>query len=520
MQILMVAAENDAIPGGKVGGIGDVVRDVPPALAATGHHVNVVTPSYGAFSKQSGAKLHSQITIQFWGSSQTVDVYTVPGTQQHKNVTYWVLEHSFFSQGGPGAIYCNDPSNRPFATDATKFALFSCAVAKAVLENTFGQVDVMHLHDWHAALVSVLRAFHPDYTKLKKIKTVYTIHNLALQGVRPFANDESSLQNWFPELEYDAEKIQDPRATNCINPMRAGINLCDKVHAVSPTYAEEILLPSNPEIGFFGGEGLETDLHKAKKEKRLYGILNGCEYPKQSSRSLSFKNLLLECENALLKWISKTEIVDSAHLIASRRLAQWMSEYKSLKRPFILTSVGRITDQKVLILRQKLANGESVLDKLLNRLGKEGVFILLGSGNNELEQFLTQAAGAHENFLYLKGYAAALPHGLYKSGDLFLMPSSFEPCGISQMLAMRSGQACLVHGVGGLVDTVNNENGFVFSGEGLHSQGENLLKSFDAALEMKLNKPEQWKNLSKAASKSRFLWSDVVEQYTRLLYQK
>lgn len=527
----MVAAENDALPGGKVGGIGDVVRDIPVALATAGHEVDVITPGYGAFSKLPGSKSAGAIDVKFRGKAETVEIYNVPSKNPDKNVRLWVLEHPLFAAGGAGAIYCDEQNDGPFATDANKFALFSVAVAGAIVDKYFGALDVLHLHDWHAAMVAILRSFDPVYKKLQSVHTVYTIHNLALQGVRPLADDESSLYAWFPELEYDRELIRDPRAPHCVNPMRAGINLSDKVHAVSPTYALEIQSESDYEQGFFGGEGLHEDIKRAAKEYRLQGILNGCEYPGPAAKALSAPDLFLLCEKQLLEWIGRGPTVQSAHLIASRRLAHLVSSSKgdsksrspgkSQKRqPILITSVGRITNQKALLLRQAMPDGETALDHLLTALGDRGVLILLGSGDSELEQFLTEVASRRTNFVFLKGYGEAIAHSLYSSGDLFLMPSSFEPCGISQMLAMRAAQPCLVHSVGGLGDTIKDGvDGFSFGGDSLTSQAANMISRFEEALEIRICKPARWKKISRAAADARFLWSTIAEQVENLLYR-
>jgi len=153
MNIVMAAAENGAIEGGKVGGIGDVVRDIPLALADAGHTVQVVCPAYGLFCKRPEAILKAELSVAFAGKSEIVQVFSYKSA--HTKVKYWVLEHPIFALGGIGAVYCNDPDNRPFATDAIKFALFSAAVAEAVIQNVFAKVDVLHLHDWHAALIAV-----------------------------------------------------------------------------------------------------------------------------------------------------------------------------------------------------------------------------------------------------------------------------------------------------------------------------------------------------------------------------
>ncbi|OUS24710.1 hypothetical protein A9Q98_13375 [Thalassotalea sp. 42_200_T64] len=523
MKILMAAAENDALPGGKVGGIADVVRDIPLALANIGQQVDVVMPGYGSFSKLSGAQHITSLQVMFAGQQQAIDIFKIKLDDAEKDaqgkVTQWVIEHPLFAIGGHGNIYCDDPDNRPFATDATKFALFSAAVAKAIISQVFGKIDVLHLHDWHTAMVSVLRAFDPEYQQLQSIKTVYTIHNLALQGIRPIDGDESSLKAWFPYLSYQQGTINDPRYPHCFNPMRAGINLSDKVHAVSPTYAKEILLASNSEQGYFGGEGLEHDLGFAADSGRLHGILNGCEYPSKTIKRLTLTEVMRLCEHELMKWLANKPLVDSAHLIAMTRIKQLASQ-KIKSKPLVLTSVGRITDQKVRLFQQPMANGETALEQLLTILGDAGVFILLGSGDSKLEDFLTKVAAKKSNFIFLKGYSEALSESMYSSGDLFLMPSSFEPCGISQMLSMRAGQPCLAHSVGGLRDTISHgKNGFTFIGDNPQLQAENMLRCFQSVLDKKQNTPKEWQTISTNAFKSRFLWRDVAQDYLKYLYR-
>ncbi|MFW2367601.1 MAG: glycogen synthase [Desulforhopalus sp.] len=514
----MVASENDALPGGKVGGIGDVLRDIPPALGDLGHRVHVITPDYGVFSQLPGAEPRGSVQILFAGKTERVDLCTVPAKNPHENVLLWVLEHPLFAGEGGGVIYCDDPADRPFATDATKFALFCSAVCQAIADGHFGILDVLHLHDWHAAMVAILLEYDEQYHLLQGFHSVFTIHNLALQGIRPLSGDDSSLEVWFPHLKYDHRLIHDPRVTHCINLMRSGVNLCDKVHAVSPSYAQEILIPSNADQGFFGGEGLENDLQRAAEDGRLHGILNGCEYPRKQEKVLPLSELLLQCEKELLAWIAAKPTVESAHLISLQCLTRrWVSHTST--QPFLLTSVGRITEQKVRILRQEMANGQSALEQLLDILGEDGIFLMLGSGDLELELFFTQVAARKQNFIFLKGYSESLASSLYESGDLFLMPSSFEPCGISQMLAMRAGQPCLVHGVGGLRDTVkNNKNGFVFSGKSPMMQAMRMLESCEAILELHDTHSEQWQEISMRAAKERFLWSDVAKEYISSLY--
>ena len=159
---------------------------------------------------------------------------------------------------------------------------------------------------------------------------------------------------------------------------------------------------------------------------------------------------------------------------------------------------------------------------ILEGLGKEGIYILLGTGNQEYEDFLTEIASQFDNFVFLNGFGSEdCASALYANGDLFLMPSSYEPCGISQMLAMRDAQPCLVHKVGGLKDTViDGVNGFVFEGDSIYEQVDNLVLSCRKAIELKLNHPTTWQEICQKAQKSRFLWKDSVSQYLENVYNQ
>lgn len=525
--ILMVAAENDALPNAKVGGIGDVVRDIPIALAREECQVQVVLPDYGHFSKMPSTQKIAAFQVNFAGKQEEVHLFKVKGKQLLQSyldevgpaITYWALGHSYFSPCGDGAVYCNDGSERPFATDASKYAFFCAAVAQVCVEGGFGQLDVVHLHDWHAALILVLREYDPAYASLKNLPMVYTIHNLSLQGVRPFSGDGSSLETWYPHLNYDRSRICDPRATHCINPMRAGITLADKIHTVSPSYAQEIQRPSLTARGIYGGEGLEQDLMLANAQGKLIGILNGCEYPEGRKYKIENKNNLANIIiESLIGWVSKSPVVASCHWMAQKRIYLWL---QNKERGFIVTSVGRITGQKVRLFKEIVdkSTGASLLDAILERLGTNGAFFLLGSGTAEYEQFFLEISARHPNFIYLQGYSDALSQALYNNGDLFIMPSSFEPCGISQMLAMRAGQPCLVHAVGGLNDTVEDGvTGFSFSGQDSVEQAQNCAQKFADILALHDSNPKAFQKIATAAKAARFSWEQVAKDYIDKLY--
>ncbi len=523
MHIAMIAAENGALQGGKVGGIGDVIRDVPIALSERGHHVSVITPGYQSLAKKNASSLLASVEVVFCGKPETVTIFRVdtPSVEVSENAgepTHYIFEHPLFASCGEGAIYCNDHEG-PFATDAHKFALFCLAVCQSIVESRFESIDVLHLHDWHAALVAVLRRYMPAFKSLRAITTVYTIHNLSLQGVRPLTGHYSSLHSWYENLTLDLSLLQDPNYRDCVNLMRSGINLSDRVHAVSPNYAQEILLASDYSRGYIGGETLEKDLQRVSAEGKLFGILNGCDYRKPPAPHRSRAQLLDLIEKTLMSWVGDQFVVPAAHFYAQLRIAQLRRRRKPI--PTTLTSVGRVTAQKARLFIEEVSDEKggrvSAIDSLLHNLG-DGLFIMIGSGEEKYEHFFTATMAKHNNFLFLQGFSEDLADALYAAGDLFLMPSSFEPCGISQMLAMRAGTPCIVHAVGGLSDTVvQGVNGFSFSGDTQQEQAENMLRAVHSACATTLN-PELWLALRRNASNARFSWDEVITRYINDLY--
>ena len=507
----MVAAENDALANAKVGGVADVIRDAPRALAAQGVTVDVVIPDYGF--ELGERHFLGEITVAFNSAPYVLSLFEIP--QAQTGVKQIVISHPLLSQSQ--SIYCNDTGDRPFATDATKFALFNAAVCEALKQGKLTQPTILHLHDWHSACVAVLLKFDPRYCELKKLRLVYTVHNLALQGIRPFKGDESSLEAWFPSLNYDGQLLCDPRYPHCFNPMRSAINLADKVHVVSPSYSQEVQIASNEAHGFFGGEGLEKDLQQASQQGKLIGILNGCDYTLQKHTNITNSQLFAQIEATLFSWMVKSEQLQTSHYIAHQRVLQFRAQ--NTKGPLV-TSVGRLTEQKVLLLCQR-HNEELTIDGVCQIINQfNGRLIIIGSGDTKLEQLFTSAMARNNNLLFLKGYGQDIGDSMYQLGDLFLMPSSFEPCGISQMLAMRAGQPCLVHSVGGLKDTVeHNVNGFCFKGQTLTEQSDALLNSLKEALTIMQKKPDQWQKIRACAKKTRFSWSHSVLQYMAQLYK-
>ncbi len=487
------------------------MRDLPGAIAVLGWSATVVTPSYGSLHRVDGAELLATIDVGFRGKTDPVDAWLVPGGDG--NVRNIVLDHPLFATQGAGVIYFSDDGDRPFASDANKFALF-CAAVAAWVARSDDPPDIVHLHDWHAAMYLLFARFDPQCGALAQIPTVFTIHNLAYQGTRPLRGDESSLEAWFPSLRPDIDAVVDPAHGDCLNPMAAAIRLADRVSTVSETYAREICRPSDPGAGFVGGEGLEHLLADAHDGGRLVGILNGAHYDGPTTRRPGWARLRGLLEAQLNDWRQRSP-GGEAHQIALQRIAEWPKR----KPLHILTSIGRLVAQKARILLHGNASGATALERIAASLGRNGVIIILGSGEERFEQRLLEVARRCPNVLFLNGYSEVLAEPLYAAGNLFLMPSSFEPCGISQMLAMRAGQPCVVHGVGGLRDTVkHDETGFVFGGNTLGQQADNFVATTLAALGRRTDDPAGWKSLCDRAAAQRFDWALAAERTIRELY--
>ncbi|WP_343485556.1 glycogen/starch synthase [Allomuricauda sp. d1] len=505
---LFAAAENDAIPECKAGGMGDVVRDVPRQISERGDKVHVVVPSYGRLHQNGIFK--TKLNFDLRGIVYTAELYEVSPKKEFPNITHYVIHHPEIEAGGIAHIYHDDPEE-PFFTDAIKYFIFCTAVAEAIKKGSFGHLDVVHLHDWHSSLLLFLREYHSDYANLKKIRFVYSIHNLAIQGIRPFENNYSSVRNWFPEVAYDEKGLRDHRYTDCINLMAVGIRLADAVHTVSPSYKEDVMKPSSPPE-FIGGEGLEEDLQLADNEGRLFGILNGCNYKNINveAKGQIYRNTV----KALFSWLQDETKKYKADFLA--HTGEKIMKYVGNRPKFIVSSVARLTEQKFYFFKRS----PEAFVEILKRLEKvEGIFMLLGTGAPEYEDLFRQMSYENENFIFTNGQSESLIDSMYLESDLYFMPSLFEPCGISQMLAMRNGNPCLVHHTGGLKDTVEHlKTGFSFDGDTFDEKISNMLSALDEALEVYLNDKPLWKKIQTSAKRKRFTWQKSVDSYYKELY--
>lgn len=505
---LFVAAENDAIPKCKAGGMGDVVRDVPRQISERGDSTHVVVPAYSRLHKDGEFLMFLNFRLR--NINYTAELYKVPPKKEFDNITHYVIHHPEIEPGDIAHIYHNDP-REPFYTDAIKYFIFCTAVGEAVNQNAFGDLDIIHLHDWHSSLLLYLRAYHPDFSILKRMRFVYSIHNLAIQGIRPFENNYSSLRNWFPEVHLDYDSLKDYRYQDCINLMAVGIRFADAVHTVSPSYKDDILQSSNPPE-FIGGEGLEDDLRKADNEGRLFGILNGSNY--KNIRVASKKNIYKNIIKAIFVWLQEESKKYKADFLA--HTGEKVSDFLWNPPSFICSSVARLTEQKFYFF----SRSPHALIGILKKLEEvNGVFVLLGTGAPEYEELLRKVSYEHKNFIFINGQSEDVIDSIYLETDLYFMPSLFEPCGISQMLAMRNGNPCLVHHTGGLKDTVEHmKTGFSFDGNTYDEKIDNMVNSFDNILEIFKNDKTTWKKLQLNAKKMRFTWEKSVDAYYKQLY--
>jgi starch synthase len=295
--------------------------------------------------------------------------------------------------------------------------------------------------------------------------------------------------------------------------MRAAVMLCDRIHAVSPTYAEEICDAASGH-----GEGLHAELSAARSEGRLQGILNGCEYPGRPRQALPRPAFLRLLRSEITRWIGESVEVRSSHLLAREIIDRELAG-ETAAPVRTLTFVGRLTAQKFGLLTQRFDDGRPALAHLLDGLHDEEQLIVLGSGDAAIEQFLTSLQVTGSRLLFLRGFSEELSEQLYARGDLFLMPSCFEPCGIAQMLAMRDGQPCLVNRTGGLADTVKDGvDGFVFDGDSDDARARAMLERLAEALQLLRSDARRYDAVREAARAARFPWATAAEAYGERLY--
>jgi len=266
--ILLIGAEYRGIA--KRGGLGDVIADMPVQLRNNNIQINVIIPYYEIIKNETS--FVKEFVVKFGKNERSVELHIT----YIDNFKVHLLKSDEFFGGVYGEVYINSDKYRrgPFEDDAKRFAFFCKATLEILLNyNQFANINILHCHDWHTTTLITLLKYKKRFESInKKVKTLFTIHNLDYQGVRPFSTSDKkkkliSFESWFPNT-YESikdnkevmDKIKDLKDPKCFSSMRAGINLADFVNTVSPTYAKEITQKDNFEKNFFGGRGLEKDL--------------------------------------------------------------------------------------------------------------------------------------------------------------------------------------------------------------------------------------------------------------------
>jgi starch synthase len=412
MEILFVAAE--VAPWSKTGGLGDVAAALPGALAARGHAVTIVSPRYGSIDPRAAGFTHRNGLLRVRGEAAGVWV-------KKGRLTVHLVEHErlFGSRRG---IY--GEGGRDYGDNAERFTWLSRA-ALALAGATGIRPRIVHANDWQTGLIPfLLRHEHAQDPHLAGARTVFTIHNLAYQGVFP--------KDVVPHLglPWDVFRFEAMEFYDQLSFMKAGLVFADVLTTVSPTYGREIRTPQ-------GGQGLDALLRQRAAD--LHGILNGID---------------------AAEWDPATDPHLTAHYSAralagkARCKAALQREVELPVRPEVpvMAVVSRLAEQKGVDL---------LVAALPELLARDVQLVILGSGDPRHQQALLRAAAERRAQLAVRiGFDEGLAHRIEAGADLFLMPSRFEPCGLNQMYSLRYGTVPVVRAVGGLDDTVEDYDGW------------------------------------------------------------
>jgi starch synthase len=468
---LFVAAE--CVPFVKTGGLADVVGALPKSLAQLGIDVRVILPKY----KDIPEHLRYQIQHKRWimvGLSWRQQ-YCGIEVLEHEGITYYFIDNEYyFKRDG---IYGYGNSN----DDAERFAFFCKAVLESLPHLGF-EIDILHLHDWHTGLIPVyLQAHYHSDPFYQRIRTVFTIHNLRYQGIFPASIVRDMLDLGMEYMTSDRLEFHGQ-----VNFMKGGLVFADRLTTVSQTYAQEIQTP-------YYGEQLDGVLRARRNVLR--GITNGIDCDSYDPHT--DPHLFAYAEN----------LRDQ-----KRANKQKLQEFLGLPiRPDVplIAMVTRLTRQKGLDLVLY------VLDEILN-MGTQ--MILLGTGEQRYEQAFRDASYHYPNLSAQFIFDDSLSRNIYIGSDMFLMPSLFEPCGISQLIAMRYGTIPIVRETGGLIDTVQhynewnrNGNGFRFSTINAHD----MLHAIRTALSY-YEQPLEWDQIVSNAASSDYSWFRSAREYQSL----
>ncbi len=471
MKVLCVAAEG--VPFIKVGGLGDVIGSLPQALQKEGVETRVMLPLYDtiAYETRQMMRFIKWIRVPLAWRQCYAGLFEL----KREGVVYYFIDNEYFFKRGQvyGAF-----------DDAERFAFFSKAALEMIQHIDFVP-DVIHCNDWHTALVPVyLNAFYREHALYRTMKSVLSIHNIAFQG----KYDPYILGNIFGMDEKEKEVLM---YDGCLNILKAGIEAADSVTTVSETYAQEIRTPA-----------FSCGLHHILKARayKLKGILNGID-----------THLFNPSTDACIAMHYSEGSLD-AKSANKAQLQQQLGLEVDPDKPLI-GMVTRLTDQKGMDL---LATAMDELVKLPIQL------VVLGTGYPHYEAMMRHYEGKyHHNVRAVLLFSTAYASQVYAGSDMFLMPSKFEPCGLSQMIAMRYGSIPIVHAVGGLKDTIEAYDKTQQTGNGVCFQSYDAWDMLDAikrALQLYTDK-EAWEILQRNAMLTDWSWDNSAKKYKDLYRQ-
>lgn len=476
MQIVFASAE--CAPFVKTGGLGDVAGSLPAALVRAGAEVIVMVPKYATIKDEYKAQMEH--FADFYVSLGWRNEYCGLEKLEHDGVTYMFIDNErYFARDYPYGFF----------DDGERFAFFSKAITESLQHLPAGfECDILHCNDWQTALAPVfLREFYQGLPLYDRVKTVFSIHNVAFQGQFSDAVMEDILG--VAHIPAAASQL---RCDACsINYMLGALRYADAITTVSPTYANEI---QTPEFG----EGLDGVLRE--RSYALQGILNGID--------------VAGFDPATDKRIAANYTVEdrSGKAVCKAKLQEELGLEVRDDRP-LMVMVTRLTRQK----------GMDLVMYALDRILAGGVQVaVLGTGDRDYEDGLRYFQDKYPGTMAARiEFDPALSQRMYAAADMFLMPSKFEPCGLSQIIAMRYGTLPIVRETGGLKDTVIPYNEFTGEGTGFsfsNFNGDEMGDAVFRAARLFWDNREAWNQLVTQAMSQDFSWTRSADKYLDLYF--
>lgn len=476
MQIVFASAE--CAPFVKTGGLGDVAGSLPAALVRAGAEVIVMVPKYATIKDEYKAQMEH--FSDFYVSLGWRNEYCGLEKLEHDGVTYMFIDNErYFARDYPYGFF----------DDGERFAFFSKAITESLQHLPAGfECDILHCNDWQTALAPVfLREFYQGLPLYERVKTVFSIHNVAFQG----QFSDTVMEDILGVAHIPAAASQ-LRCDACsINYMLGALRYADAITTVSPTYANEI---QTPEFG----EGLDGVLRE--RSYALQGILNGID--------------VAGFDPATDKRIAANYTVEdrSGKAVCKAKLQEELGLEVRDDRP-LMVMVTRLTRQK----------GMDLVMYALDRILAGGVQVaVLGTGDRDYEDGLRYFQDKYPGTMAARiEFDPALSQRMYAASDMFLMPSKFEPCGLSQIIAMRYGTLPIVRETGGLKDTVIPYNEFTGEGTGFsfsNFNGDEMGDAVFRAARLFWDNRDAWNQLVTQAMSQDFSWTRSADKYLDLYF--